>query len=100
MGRAVVWFFALGDQYGLDPIVFGRIHVGGNPLFRTISCLTNQDETESKITYLSYDFSRVMVYVVLPLSFHSGRKHILVDLRHCDKPAGLCRFRLLSRYPV
>jgi len=31
--RAIVWFFGLGEQYGVDPIVFGSIYVGAIPLF-------------------------------------------------------------------
>ncbi|MCC5907966.1 MAG: hypothetical protein JJU13_17260 [Balneolaceae bacterium] len=30
------WFLSLGDQYGVDPIIFGVIYVGAIPLF-TIS---------------------------------------------------------------
>lgn len=27
------WFFGLGTQYGVDPIIFGSIYVGAIPLF-------------------------------------------------------------------
>ncbi len=27
------WFLALGEKYGVDPVVFGSIYVGGIPLF-------------------------------------------------------------------
>ncbi|MEC7907576.1 MAG: hypothetical protein VYC82_10170 [Verrucomicrobiota bacterium] len=30
---ATEWFWGLGDEYGVDPIVFGSIYVGGIPLF-------------------------------------------------------------------
>ena len=28
-----VWFFSLGDRYGVDPLVFGAIYVGAIPFF-------------------------------------------------------------------
>ena len=27
------WFFSLGDQYGVNPIIFGSIYVGAIPFF-------------------------------------------------------------------
>ncbi len=27
------WFLALGEKYGVDPVIFGAIYVGGIPLF-------------------------------------------------------------------
>lgn len=27
------WFFSLGEQYGVDPLIFGAIYVGAIPLF-------------------------------------------------------------------
>jgi hypothetical protein len=27
------WFLALGEKYGVDPVIFGSIYVGGIPLF-------------------------------------------------------------------
>ncbi len=27
------WFFGLGEAYGVDPLIFGAIYVGGIPLF-------------------------------------------------------------------
>ena len=27
------WFFSLGEQYGVDPIIFGSISVGAIPFF-------------------------------------------------------------------
>ena len=27
------WFFGLGEQYGVDPIIFGTIYVGAIPFF-------------------------------------------------------------------
>ena len=27
------WFFGLGEQYGVDPIIFGAIYVGAIPFF-------------------------------------------------------------------
>jgi hypothetical protein len=27
------WFFGLGEQYGVDPIIFGSIYVGAIPFF-------------------------------------------------------------------
>ena len=29
----VTWFLSLGDQYGVDPIIFGSIYVGAIPFF-------------------------------------------------------------------
>ena len=31
-----IWFFSLGENYGVNPIIFGRIYVGAIPFF-TIS---------------------------------------------------------------
>ena len=31
-----IWFMSLGDQYGVNPIIFGAIYVGAIPFF-TIS---------------------------------------------------------------
>ena len=30
---AKIWFFGLGEQYGVNPIIFGSIYVGAIPLF-------------------------------------------------------------------
>ena len=27
------WFFSLGDEYGVNPIIFGSIYVGAIPFF-------------------------------------------------------------------
>ena len=29
----VSWFFSLGEEYGVNPIVFGSIYVGATPFF-------------------------------------------------------------------
>ena len=31
--KATNWFFGLGEQYGVDPIIFGTIYVGAIPFF-------------------------------------------------------------------
>lgn len=31
--KGVAWFLSLGEQYGVDPIIFGTIYVGAIPLF-------------------------------------------------------------------
>ncbi len=31
--RIIAWFLGLGEQYGVDPIIFGSIYVGAIPLF-------------------------------------------------------------------
>jgi len=31
--QAYTWFMALGDQYGVNPIIFGVIYVGAIPFF-------------------------------------------------------------------
>ncbi len=28
-----IWFMSLGEQYGVDPIIFGVIYVGAIPFF-------------------------------------------------------------------
>jgi hypothetical protein len=28
-----IWFMSLGDQYGVNPIIFGAIYVGAIPFF-------------------------------------------------------------------
>lgn len=30
---AKIWFFGLGERYGVNPIIFGSIYVGAIPLF-------------------------------------------------------------------
>ncbi len=31
--QTVSWFFGLGEQYGVNPVIFGSIYVGAIPLF-------------------------------------------------------------------
>lgn len=50
--RAVVWFFALGDQYGVDPIVFGSIYVGAIPLFAlSVAWLIKTKQSQKSLTF-------------------------------------------------
>ena len=50
--RAVVWFFALGDQYGVDPIVFGSIYVGAIPLFAlSVAWLIKAKRSQKSLTF-------------------------------------------------
>jgi hypothetical protein len=48
----VFWFFALGDQYGVDPIVFGSIYLGKIPLFAlSVACLIKAKRSEKSLTF-------------------------------------------------
>lgn len=50
--RVVVWFFALGDQYGVDPIVFGSIHVGVTPLcVLSVAWLIKTKKSQKSLTF-------------------------------------------------
>ena len=35
-----VWFFSLGEQYGVNPIIFGSIYVGAIPFFTLCTAWT------------------------------------------------------------
>ena len=48
----MVWFFALGDQYGVDPIVFGSIYVGAIPLFAlSVALLIKTNQSQKSLTF-------------------------------------------------
>lgn len=50
--RAVVWFFALGYQYGVDPIVFGSIYMGAIPLFAlSVAWLIKAKRSQKSLTF-------------------------------------------------
>lgn len=56
---AKIWFLGLGEQYGVDPIIFGSIYVGAIPLF-TLS-----------ITWLARNY-RMNKSIVLPALSATG----------------------------
>lgn len=47
-----VWFFGLGEQYGVNPIIFGSIYVGAIPFFTlSIAWLVNNYRKEKSIVF-------------------------------------------------
>lgn len=62
------WFFSLGEQYGVNPIIFGSIYVGAIPFF-TISIgwiVKNYRENKSiVIPSLSATFFFISAYLYL-----------------------------------
>lgn len=62
------WFFALGEQYGVDPVIFGTIYVGAIPFF-TLSVAWIVRNLRRKrpivIPVLSASFFFVAAYVYL-----------------------------------
>lgn len=47
---AKMWFFGLGERYGVNPIVFGSIYVGAIPLFTiSIAWLVRNHRREKSI---------------------------------------------------
>ncbi len=65
---AKTWFFGLGEQYGVDPIVFGSIYVGAIPLFfLSIAWLLKAKRSDKPLTLpaLSAGFWFISSYLYL-----------------------------------
>ncbi len=64
------WFFSLGENYGVDPIVFGAIYVGAIPLFMlSIAWLVRNKRAGKSIVLptLSAGICFVSAYVYLAI---------------------------------
>jgi len=49
--KGVAWFLSLGEQYGVDPIIFGSIYVGAIPLFTlSVAWLIRSKRKEKPLT--------------------------------------------------
>ncbi len=68
------WFLSLGDQYGVNPIIFGSIYVGAIPFF-TVSVarlLRNLRRKQSIVLpALSASFFFVSAYLYLLVAGHN-----------------------------
>ncbi len=67
------WFFGLGAQYGVDPIVFGAIYVGAIPFFLlSIGWLVRRLRAGRSIVMpvLSAGFCFVSAYLYLAIVGH------------------------------
>ena len=67
------WFFGLGAQYGVDPVVFGAIYVGAIPLFLlSIGWLVRRLRARQSIVVpvLCAGFYFVSAYLYLALVGH------------------------------
>lgn len=64
------WFMSLGDQYGVNPIIFGSIYVGAIPFF-TLSVawvVHNLKEKKSIILplfFTSLFFTSAYIYLII-----------------------------------
>jgi len=66
--QAKDWFFGLGEQYGVDPIIFGVIYVGAIPLFTaSVAWLVRNLRIKRSITLpaLSSGFWFISAYLYL-----------------------------------
>lgn len=62
------WFFGLGDQYGVNPIIFGSIYVGAIPFFTLcIAWLVKNYRNDKSIVLpaLSATFFFISAYLYL-----------------------------------
>lgn len=68
LDRTIVWFFGLGEQYGVDPIVFGSIYVGAIPLFAlSVAWLIKAKRNRKSLTWptISAGFWFISSYLYL-----------------------------------
>lgn len=73
LARLHNWFFGLGAQYGVDPIVFGAIYVGAIPFFLlSIGWLVRRLRTGKSIVVpiLCAGFCFVSAYLYLAIVGH------------------------------
>ena len=66
--QAYIWFMGLGEQYGVDPIVFGAIYVGAIPFFMlSVTWLVRNIRIGSSIVLpaLSTTFFFISAYLYL-----------------------------------
>lgn len=63
-----IWFFSLGENYGVNPIIFGTIYVGAIPFFTiSVAWLVRNYKTDKSIIapVLSAGFFFVSAYLYL-----------------------------------
>ncbi len=68
------WFLSLGDQYGVNPIIFGSIYVGAIPFFTlSIARLIRNLRRKQSIVLpaLSASFFFVSAYLYLLVAGHN-----------------------------
>ncbi|MDZ7756429.1 hypothetical protein [Rhodohalobacter sp.] len=68
------WFFSLGDNYGVNPIIFGSIYVGAIPFFTlSIAWLVKNYRKKKSIVLpaLSATFFFISAYVYLIVAGHN-----------------------------
>ncbi len=68
------WFLSLGDQYGVNPIIFGSIYVGAIPLFTvSVAWLVRNLRRKQSIVLpaLSASFFFVSAYLYLLVVGHN-----------------------------
>lgn len=67
------WFFGLGEQYGVNPFIFGGIYIGAVPFFiLSISWLLRRKKAEKSIVLpaMSAGFCFVAAYLYLAVVGH------------------------------
>ena len=68
------WFLSLGDQYGVNPIIFGSIYVGAIPFFTvSVARLVRNLRRKQSIVLpaLSASFFFVSAYLYLLVAGHN-----------------------------
>ncbi len=68
------WFLSLGDQYGVNPIIFGSIYVGAIPFFMLsiVRLIRNLRRKQSIVLpALSASFFFVSAYLYLLVAGHN-----------------------------
>lgn len=68
------WFFSLGDNYGVNPIIFGSIYVGAIPFFTlSIGWLVSNYRNEKSVVFpaISATFFFISAYLYLMIAGHN-----------------------------
>lgn len=67
---AKIWFLRLGNQYGVNPIIFGSIYVGAIPFFAlSIAWLTRNYRLDKSIIVPSFSATFFFISAYLYLIF-------------------------------
>ena len=69
---ATEWFWGLGNQYGVNPIVFGSIYVGAMPLFTLLIAWLIKSKRDRKSLFLANDFLWILVHLIYLYLFIAG----------------------------
>lgn len=70
----VTWFMSLGEQYGVNPIIFGSIYVGAIPFFSlSVAWLVRNARKKKSIVLptLSAGFFFISAYLYLLIAGHN-----------------------------